>query len=68
MYARSWHSLEPYGNPTLAASHKSRQSGRTVDEKLMHTRPVRRNLEVTDEVLDGSRGLATTLGVEGAAA
>ena len=66
VYARSWQSLEDYGNPTLAASRRSRTSGWTVDEalmrlsadgRLMHAMPVRRNLEVTDEVLDGPRSL-----------
>ena len=66
VYARSWHSLEDYGNPTLAASRRSRASGWTIDEKLMalgddaklmHAMPVRRNLEVMDAVLDGPRSL-----------
>lgn len=66
VYARSWQSLEDYGNPTLAASRRSRTTGWTVDEalmrrgddaRLMHAMPVRRNLEVTDEVLDGPRSL-----------
>ena len=66
VYARSWHSIEDYGNPTLAASRRARASGWTVDEKLMslgqdarlmHAMPVRRNLEVTDPVLDGPRSL-----------
>ena len=67
VYARSWQSLEDYGNPTLAASRRSRNAtGWTVDEtlmrlgkdaKFMHAMPVRRNLEVTDEVLDGPRSL-----------
>ena len=66
VYARSWGSLEDYGNPTLAASRLSRTSGWLVDErtlalgddaKFMHAMPVRRNLEVTDEVLDGPRSL-----------
>jgi N-acetylornithine carbamoyltransferase len=66
VYARSWQSLEDYGNPTLAASRRSRTSGWMVDErtmalgedaKLMHAMPVRRNLEVTDAVLDGPRSL-----------
>lgn len=66
VYARSWQSLEDYGNPTLAASRRSRLSGWTLDEglmkltergRLMHAMPVRRNLEVTDEVLDGPRSL-----------
>ncbi len=66
VYARSWSSLEVYGNPTLAASRVARSAGWTVDEKLMalgndarlmHPMPVRRNLEVSDEVLDGPRSL-----------
>ena len=66
VYARSWHSLETYGNPTLAASQLARAGTWTIDEAvmargeqagLMHPMPVRRNLEVTDEVLDGPRSL-----------
>ena len=66
VYARSWQSLESYGNPTLSASQRSRHTDWMVDEKLfaktddarlMHAMPVRRNVEVTDEVLDGPRSL-----------
>jgi N-acetylornithine carbamoyltransferase len=66
VYARSWQSLEDYGNATLAASRRARERGWMVDEalmkrgqdaRLMHAMPVRRNLEVTDEVLDGGRSL-----------
>jgi N-acetylornithine carbamoyltransferase len=66
VYGRSWNSLEDYGNATLAASRRSRTSGWTIDEKLMgladgahlmHAMPVRRNLEVSDAVLDGERSL-----------
>ncbi len=66
VYARSWQSLESYGNPTLSASQLSRHTGWTIDEKLfaetddarlMHAMPVRRNVEVSDEVLDGPRSL-----------
>jgi len=66
VYARSWQSLEDYGNPTLAASRRARNPGWRVDEALMgvtengrfmHAMPVRRNVEVSDEVLDGSRSL-----------
>jgi ornithine carbamoyltransferase len=66
VYARSWQSLEDYGNPTLAASRRARTSGWTIDERmltlgedarLMHAMPVRRNLEVTDAALDGPRSL-----------
>jgi len=66
VYARSWPSMEDYGNPTLAASRRARTGEWIVDEKLlalgddarvMHAGPVRRNLEATDEVLDGPRSL-----------
>ncbi|MBL8862699.1 MAG: N-acetylornithine carbamoyltransferase [Planctomycetes bacterium] len=66
VYARSWSSLEDYGNATLAASRVARTQGWIVDEalmklgadaRLMHAGPVRRNLEVTDDVLDGARSL-----------
>jgi N-acetylornithine carbamoyltransferase len=66
VYARSWCSLETYGNPTLAANRRSRLQGWSIDEKLMslgedarlmHAMPVRRNVEVSDEVLDGPRSL-----------
>ena len=66
VYARSWRSLETYGNPTLSASQRSRHTDWTIDEKLfaktddgklMHAMPVRRNVEVSDEVLDGPRSL-----------
>ncbi len=66
VYARSWQSLETYGNPTLAASQRSRHGTWRIDERLlalgrdarmMHAMPVRRNVEVTDEVLDGPRSL-----------
>ncbi|MFT4539137.1 MAG: N-acetylornithine carbamoyltransferase [Planctomycetota bacterium] len=66
VYAGSWPSLEVYGNATLAASRGARVRDWCVDEelmslgdnaKLMHPMPVRRNLEVTDEVLDGPRSL-----------
>lgn len=66
VYARSWQSLETYGNATLAASQRSRHTAWRIDEKLlalgadarlMHAMPVRRNVEATDEVLDGKRSL-----------
>jgi N-acetylornithine carbamoyltransferase len=69
VYARSWRSLETWGNPTLAASRRGRiardggwslnedQMALTNDAYLMHAMPVRRNVEVTDAVLDGPRSL-----------
>jgi len=66
VYARSWQSLQTYGNPTLAASRRSRLTDWRIDERLlalgddcrvMHAMPIRRNIEVTDDVLDGRRSL-----------
>jgi N-acetylornithine carbamoyltransferase len=66
VYARSWQSLEDYGNATLAASRRGRLAGWKIDRramelsdggKLMHAMPVRRNVEVSDEVLDGAQSL-----------
>ena len=69
VYARSWLCLGTYANPTLAASRLAGTRGWTIDERLMargdnarlmHPMPARRNLEVTDEVLDGGRSLLYT--------
>jgi N-acetylornithine carbamoyltransferase len=66
VYARSWGALESYGQPTMAAHRVAQSRDWLVDEnlmklgddaRLMHPMPVRRNLEVTDEVLDGPRSL-----------
>lgn len=66
VYARSWRSLQDYGKETLAANRRSRHADWTVDEalmakgndaRLMHAMPIRRNLEVSDGVLDGPRSL-----------
>jgi len=66
IYARSWSSLENWGNSTLEASQRSRLRDWTVDLELvdrgndarvMHAMPIRRNLEISDEVLDGPRSL-----------
>ncbi len=66
IYARSWWGLEDYGQPSLSAHRSSRSGGWCVDDRimdagedtpLMHPMPIRRNLEVTDRVLDGPRSL-----------
>jgi N-acetylornithine carbamoyltransferase len=66
VYARSWRSLETWNNPTLAASRLARHDSWCItedllaggaDARLMHAMPVRRNVEATDEVLDGPRSL-----------
>lgn len=66
IYARSWASLENYGKPTMAANRIAQGRDWLVDETLMksgqdaylmHPMPIRRNLEVTDSVLEGPRSL-----------
>lgn len=66
VYARSWASLECYGQPSVEAVKRSRQSHwiidaarmrATADGRFMHPMPVRRNVNVTDEVIDGSGSL-----------
>ncbi|MCZ6598605.1 MAG: N-acetylornithine carbamoyltransferase [Planctomycetota bacterium] len=66
VYARSWQSLEDYGNKTLSASHRARLRDWKIDEKLMelgddmrlmHAMPIRRNVEVNDAILDGTQSL-----------
>ncbi|MBI3817555.1 MAG: N-acetylornithine carbamoyltransferase [Planctomycetes bacterium] len=66
VYARSWASLECYGQPAVEAVKRSRQSHwiidaarmrATADGKFMHPMPVRRNVNVTDDVIDGPGSL-----------
>jgi len=66
VYARSWCGLSSYGQPLVAANRVAGGRGWLIDEalmrlgadaRLMHPMPVRRNLEVTDDVLDGPRSL-----------
>ncbi|MCA9001578.1 MAG: N-acetylornithine carbamoyltransferase [Planctomycetes bacterium] len=66
IYARSWWGLDTYGQPSLSAQQNFRASGWCVDDRvleagddahLMHPMPIRRNLEVSDRVLDGPRSL-----------
>lgn len=63
VYVKNWSSYEPYGqvlskdenwmltNQKLALTH---------DAKVMHCLPVRRNVELSDEILDGANSLVTT--------
>ena len=67
VYARSWMSLDNYGSKTRAANAiATEKRDWLIDEslmqlgdeaRLMHPMPIRRNLEVTDQVLDGPRSL-----------
>jgi N-acetylornithine carbamoyltransferase len=66
VYARSWGSLECYGQPSVEAVKRSRNQHWIVDKarmratndgRFMHPMPVRRNVNVTDEILDGASSL-----------
>jgi N-acetylornithine carbamoyltransferase len=62
VYAKSWGSKELYGNPEADIVRRSRyrrkwivdeaKMARTNDALFMHCLPVRRNVIVTDEVID----------------
>ena len=66
VYARSWGSIPLHGQPTVEAAKRSRHREwivngaamrRTDKGKFMHSMPVRRNVVVTDDVLDGEDSL-----------
>jgi N-acetylornithine carbamoyltransferase len=67
LYAKEWGSPLHYGDDAAEKAVRAKQSGWCVDEswfagaredcRLMHCLPVRRNVAVADEVLDGPRSL-----------
>jgi N-acetylornithine carbamoyltransferase len=68
VYARSWASLECYGQASVEAVKRSRHTGWIIDAarmrltadgagRFLHAMPVRRNVNVTDEVIDGAHSL-----------
>lgn len=60
VYVKNWSAFQSYGKiihvpePWLLTEEKLKQSP---EAKVMHCLPVRRNLELSDEILDGSRSL-----------
>ncbi len=63
VYAKSWGSMEGYGKPELEKTKKEKLKGWTVDRAafaktndaiFLHCLPVRRNVEVNDDVLDSA--------------
>jgi N-succinyl-L-ornithine transcarbamylase len=60
VYVKNWSAFQSYGKiihvdePWLLTEDKLRQSP---EAKVMHCLPVRRNLELSDEILDSSRSL-----------
>ncbi len=66
VYARSWPSLECYGQASVEAVKRSRHTSwiidaarmrATADGRFLHAMPVRRNVNVSDEVMDGPASL-----------
>ncbi|HKE00834.1 MAG TPA: N-acetylornithine carbamoyltransferase [Planctomycetota bacterium] len=68
VYARSWASIESYGQPSVESVKRSRNTSWIVDAarmrataggegRFLHAMPVRRNVNVTDEVIDGPHSL-----------
>lgn len=68
VYAKSWGSLDYYGLDAEEIEHRKKSGlsrwcvdshamARTDDAYFMHCLPVRRNVVVTDEVIDGSRSI-----------
>lgn len=56
IYVKNWSAYEPYGN--ILGKHEewmltNKKLEQTNNAKVMHCLPVRRNLELSDEILDG---------------
>ena len=64
VYVKNWSSYEPYGKvlgdfPEWMLTEKSFEAAKNKTGKVMHCLPLRRNIELSDEILDGSRSLLT---------
>ena len=65
VYVKNWSSYEDYGsmpgnyNNWMLTNEKLKE---TNDAKILHCLPVRRNIELSDEILDGNNSLVTQLG------
>ena len=65
VYVKNWSSFNNYGampqvKPGWMLTNKKIQN--THDAKIMHCLPVRRNIELSDELLDGANSLVTQQG------
>lgn len=60
VYVKNWSAFNDYGK-ILTTDHtwmlKEKHLKKAKDAKIMHCLPVRRNLELSDEILDGKRSL-----------
>ena len=59
IYVKNWSSYVEYGKPFLNGENWLLNESRLTNSsaKIMHCLPVRRNVELTDELLDGNRSL-----------
>ncbi|MGF7072562.1 N-acetylornithine carbamoyltransferase [Mucilaginibacter sp. R-33] len=60
IYVKNWSAYEPYGN--ILGKHEewmltNKKLEQTNNAKVMHCLPVRRNLELSDEILDGPNSI-----------
>ena len=60
VYAKNWSAMNPYGqviNKDMSWTVGARQMAVTDNAYFLHCLPVRRNMIVTDEVIDSPRSL-----------
>ncbi|SHM72528.1 N-succinyl-L-ornithine transcarbamylase [Cyclobacterium lianum] len=60
VYVKNWSAFNPYGKILKVDENwllKENKLGTNAKAKIMHCLPVRRNLELSDEMLDGERSL-----------
>jgi N-succinyl-L-ornithine transcarbamylase len=58
VYVKNWSSYDNYGTiPTVEENWLLQESELKSSAKIMHCLPVRRNVELTDDLLDGNRSL-----------
>ncbi len=65
VYIKNWSSYEDYGAMPMVAENWMLDNAKlalTNNAKIMHCLPVRRNVELSDEILDGPNSLVTTQG------
>jgi len=62
VYVKNWSAYSPYGTmPPFGGEWMltNEKIGQTCNAKVMHCLPVRRNIELSDEILDGPNSIIT---------